>query len=90
MNEDSRVVQFEEKPISASSHTISYGIYRKPWRLSIGRRMRPGEEGRYDFVKDVLIRYKDVKRIYGYEMKEYWSNIASVEAYYQTNMDFLH
>ena len=52
--------------------------------------MRSGGEGRYDFVKDVLIRYKDVKRIYGYEMKEYWSNIASVEAYYQTNMDFLH
>lgn len=47
------------------------------------------EEGRFDFVKDVLIRYKDVKRIYGYKMDTYWSNIASVESYYKTNMDFL-
>lgn len=30
-----------------------------------------------------------MKRIYGYKMKEYWSNIATVESYYQTNMDFL-
>ncbi|MDE7045169.1 MAG: glucose-1-phosphate adenylyltransferase subunit GlgD, partial [Acetatifactor sp.] len=47
------------------------------------------EEDRYDFVRDILIRYKDVKRIYGYKMKEYWRNIASVEDYYGTNMDFL-
>ena len=46
-------------------------------------------EGRWDFVTDILIRYKNMKRIYGYKMKEYWSNIASVDSYYQTNMDFL-
>ena len=46
-------------------------------------------EDRYDFVRDVLIRYKNLKRIYGYKMKEYWSNIASVDSYFQTNKDFL-
>ena len=30
-----------------------------------------------------------MKKIYGYMMEGYWSNIASVESYYQTNMDFL-
>ena len=30
-----------------------------------------------------------MKRIYGYKMEEYWSNIATVESYYRTNMDFL-
>ena len=30
-----------------------------------------------------------MKRIYGYKIKEYWNNIASVEDYYRTNMDFL-
>ena len=44
---------------------------------------------RWDFVTDILIRYKNMKQIYGYKMKEYWSNIATVESYYQTNMDFL-
>jgi glucose-1-phosphate adenylyltransferase len=30
-----------------------------------------------------------MKKIYGYMMDTYWSNIATVEAYYNTNMDFL-
>jgi glucose-1-phosphate adenylyltransferase len=47
------------------------------------------EENRYDFVQDILIRYRGLKRIYGYRMEDYWSNIASVEDYYRTNMDFL-
>ena len=89
MNEDSRIVQFDEKPMAASSHTISCGIYVLRRRQLIELIERSIEEGRHDFVRDVLIRYKDVKRIYGYKINEYWSNIASVESYYQTNMDFL-
>ena len=47
------------------------------------------EEDRHDFVTDILIRYKNMKRIYGYKMEDYWSNIATVDSYYNTNMDFL-
>ena len=47
------------------------------------------EEDRYDFVTDILIRYKNLKKIYGYKIKDYWSNISTVDAYYKTNMDFL-
>ena len=43
----------------------------------------------YDFVRDILIRYKNLKRIFAYRTTDYWSNIASVESYYETNMDFL-
>lgn len=50
---------------------------------------RCAEENRFDFVTDILIRYKNMKRIYGYKMNSYWSNIATVESYYKTNMDFL-
>ena len=89
MNDDGRVIQFDEKPMAASSHTISCGIYVIRRRQLIELIEKSIEEGRHDFVKDVLIRYKDVKRIYGYKLQEYWSNIASVESYYQTNMDFL-
>ena len=40
-------------------------------------------------MTDILIRYKNVKRIYGYPMESYWNSISSVESYYETNMDFL-
>ena len=40
-------------------------------------------------LQDILIRYKNLKKIYGYKIDHYWSNIATVDSYYNTNMDFL-
>ena len=88
-NEDGRIIDFEEKSMVATSNTISCGIYVVRRRLLIEMIERCAEEDRYDLVKDVLIRYKDMKNIYGYKMQEYWSNISSVEDYFTTNMDFL-
>lgn len=89
MNEDSRIEEFEEKPIVAKTNTISCGIYVIRRRQLIEMIERCAEEGRYDFVNDILIRYKNMKRIYGYKIKDYWRNIATIEDYYDTNMDFL-
>ena len=89
MNEDSRIVEFEEKPLIAESNTVSTGVYVIRRRQLIEMLQTAAEEGRYDFVKDILIRYKNVKNIYGYKMNGYWSNIADVNDYYRTNKDFL-
>lgn len=89
MNEESRIEEFEEKPIVAKTSTISCGIYVIRRRLLIELLERCAEEDRYDFVRDILIRHKDMKKIYGYKIRDYWRNIASVEDYYATNMDFL-
>lgn len=89
MNEDSRITDFEEKPLVAQSNTISAGVYVIRRRQLIEILEKSAEENRFDFVTDVLIRYRNIKRICGYKMKSYWSNIASVEDYYRTNMDFL-
>ena len=88
-NEDGRIVEFEEKPMVAQSNTISTGIYVIRRRQLIEMLERCAEENRHDFVTDILIRYKNLKRMYGYEIKDYWNNISTVEAYYRTNMDFL-
>ena len=89
MNEDGRIEEFEEKPMVSNSNVISTGIYVIRRRQLIELVERSAMEDRHDFVKDILIRYKNLKRIYGYKMQDYWSNIASVESYYKTNMDFL-
>ena len=89
MNEDYRVEDFEEKPLQARSRTISCGIYVIRRRLLMEMIEKCAEEDRYDFVRDILIRYKDQKKIYGYKIKDYWRNIASVEDYFGANMDFL-
>lgn len=89
MNEDCRIEEFEEKPIISSYNTISTGIYVLRRRQLIELIERTAQEGRHDFVSDILIRYKNLKRIYGYRIDTYWNNISTAEAYYQTNMDFL-
>ena len=89
MNEDCRIEEFEEKPIVAKTNTVSCGIYVIRRRQLIEMIERCAQEGRHDFVKDILIRYKNLKRIYGYKIQDYWNNISTVEAYYKTNMDFL-
>lgn len=89
MNEHMRIQDFEEKPMFAKSNIISTGIYVIRRRLLIDLVERCVEDERFDFVKDILIRYKNLKRIYGYMMDDYWKNIATVDSYYATNMDFL-
>lgn len=89
MNEENRIEEFEEKPLVAKTNTISCGIYVIRRRQLIEMIEKCASEDRYDFVRDILIRYKDVKKIYGYKIRDYWRNIASVDDYFQTNMDFL-
>lgn len=90
LDEDNRVLDFEEKPVETDIRTVSAGIYVIRRRLLIELLQKSYEEDRFDFVKDILIRYKNVKRIFGYNLESYWSNIATVESYYRTNMDFLN
>ena len=89
LDETMRIEDFEEKPMLATSNMISTGIYVIRRRLLIDLIKHCAEEERHDFVTDILIRYKNLKRMYGYEIKDYWSNISTVAAYYRTNMDFL-
>ena len=89
LNSDGRITQFEEKPMVAESNIYSCGIYVIRRRQLIELIERCASEDRYDFVRDILVRYKNLKRIYAYQLDSYWSNIASVESYYKTNMDFL-
>ena len=86
---DGRITEFEEKPVRALSHTVSCGIYVVRRRQLIEMIEKAADENRYDFVSDILIRYKDLKRIYAYKTTDYWKNISTVQDYFNTNMDFL-
>jgi len=86
---DGRINEFEEKPMVSSSSTVSTGIYVIRRRQLIDLIEKCAKEDRYDFVTDILMRYKALKKIYAYKMETYWSNISTVESYFKTNMDFL-
>lgn len=87
---DGRILDFEEKPVESHNRLVSCGIYVIRRRQLIELIEKCAQEDRYDFVRDILIRYKNLKRIFAYRMTEYWNSVSSVEAYYETNMDFLN
>lgn len=89
LDEDQRVVNFEEKPIEPESRVVSTGMYIIRRRLLIDLIEEIAKEERYDFVNDILIRYRKQKKIYAYVHDGYWRSIASLKSYFQTNMDFL-
>ncbi len=86
---DGRITEFEEKPVVVNSNIISCGIYIVRRRLLIELLEVAASEDRYDFVKDILVRYRNKKKLYAYMHEGYWNNISDVNAYFQTNMDFL-
>ncbi|MBE5910848.1 glucose-1-phosphate adenylyltransferase subunit GlgD [Pseudobutyrivibrio sp.] len=89
MDRSGRIVEFEEKPMVANSDIVSAGVYVIRRRALIDLLEECNREGRYNFVTDILIRYKSMKKIYGYMMEGYWANIADVDSYFKANMDFL-
>ena len=89
LDDDGRIRDFEQKPLITDSHTVSCGIYILRRRHLIELIEECAEDDRHDFVSDILVRYRDIKAIYGYRLNSYWSNIASLDDYYRANMDFL-
>jgi len=89
LDEDCRLIEFEEKPLEAFSSIISLGIYvmRRELLIELIETIIP--QGRYDFVRDIVIRYRKQKRVYGLMYEGYWAGINSIESYYNINMDFL-
>ena len=87
--EEGRVTEIDEKPLETNLSTVSTGIYIIRRRLLIELIEKAAEEDRHDFVRDILVRYKNLKKIYAYKLDTYWSNISTVNSYYKTNMDFL-
>ncbi len=89
IDEENRITDLEEKPISPMGNLVSTGIYVIRRRLLIELLEEIIKEERYDLVTDVIIRYRKQKKIYAYIHEGYWKSIASMEGYYKANVDFL-
>ena len=65
--------------LAVGVESLYLGIYIIRRRQLIELIERCAAEDRVDFVRDILVRYKNLKRIYAYKIDSYWSNIASAE-----------
>ena len=89
LDENNKVLDIEEKPIVPQTNIINTGIYVIRRRLLIDLLEEVAAEDRYDFVTDIIIRYRRQKKIFAYMLQDYWENVSSIESYFKVNMDFL-
>lgn len=90
LDDDMRMLDFEEKPIEPQSTIASLGIYVIKRELLIKILEDIITESRYDIVKDIIIRYRRKLKIYAYMFSGYWNTLNSIQAYMDVNMDFLN
>lgn len=89
LDNDLRVVDFEEKPLEPQGTTASLGIYVISRELLIHLLDEVENEGRYSLVNDIIIRYRRKLKIYAYMFEGYWKTLKDIREFYNINMDFL-
>jgi glucose-1-phosphate adenylyltransferase len=91
VDDDARVVEFDEKPAEPRSTLISMGIYIfdpeiLTQRLTEDSRMRGSA---HDFGKDVIPRMVGMDRVFAYHFPDYWQDVGTIASYWEANMGLL-
>lgn len=92
LDEDGRIIEWDEKPDRPKSNLISMGIYVFNRQALIEQLIADAKcDSAHDFGHDVIpamVEHPEM-RVYGYEFNDYWRDVGTIEAYYDGNMDLL-
>jgi glucose-1-phosphate adenylyltransferase len=92
VDDDDRIVEFEEKPDHPRSNLISMGIYVFNRQALIDQLVADSQaDTTHDFGADIIPAMVDdpLARVYGYRFDGYWRDVGTVESYFDGNMDLL-
>ncbi|MDR1150103.1 MAG: glucose-1-phosphate adenylyltransferase subunit GlgD [Clostridiales bacterium] len=90
IDENNRLVNFDEKPLDPKSDNIFAGIYIFSRDMLIEILETILSQNRYDLISDIIIRYRKKLKIMAYEIKSYWNVLNNIESFYRVNFDFLN
>src|SRR4051794_25170428 len=86
LDENERVVEWQEKPKQPKSDLASMGVYvfsKKALRRYL-------TDDRPDFGKDVIPAMLDADaRVFGYRYNGYWQDVGTIQSFWETNMALL-
>jgi glucose-1-phosphate adenylyltransferase len=89
LDDNNRVIAFEEKPSQPKSNLASMGIYVFNKDILCEVLEDAHRRGLKDFgsqiIPDAIAKYQ----IYGYKYQGYWRDVGTIEAYWQANMDLV-
>ncbi len=86
VNEENRIVEWEEKPANARSNLASMGIYVFDTDYLL-QSLRAGKE--VDFGHHILPKAMKEGHLYAYKFHGYWRDVGTVKAFWDANIDLL-
>ncbi len=89
-DENSRIVDFEEKPANPRSNLASMGIYIFNWNVLREALISMANVPNCDFGKHIIPQcHSNGKRIFAYEYNGYWKDVGTLGSYWEANMELI-
>ena len=92
VNQENKIVEFEEKPDNPKNNMASMGIYMFNWKELREYLIKDDEnpDSDNDFGKNVLpMMLEEGKKMYAWVFDGYWKDVGTVKSYWEANMDLL-
>jgi glucose-1-phosphate adenylyltransferase len=89
LDDNQKVVAFEEKPSQPKSNLASMGIYVFNKDILFDVLEDAHHRGLQDFGSQVIPEAIAKYQVYGYKYQGYWRDVGTIEAYWQANMDLV-
>lgn len=92
VNDDMRIMAFQEKPEHPKSNLASMGIYVFNWKVLRKELVEDMEDdnSEHDFGMNIIpTMHAQNMRIFAYPFKGYWRDVGTIQSYFDANMDLL-
>jgi len=87
IDNENRIVDWEEKPKVPRTNLASMGIYVFDTKYLLRTLERDRKE--VDFGMDIIPRAINEDRVYAYPFYGYWRDVGTIQSYWETNMDII-
>ena len=87
IDDDNRIIDWEEKPKHPKTNLASMGIYVFDYKYLLDSLYKDREE--VDFGMHILPRAIDNDNVFAYPFYGYWRDVGTIQSYWEANMDVL-
>ena len=91
VNEENRIVRFQEKPKQPESTLASMGVYVFNADMLIEKLETDAQDpqSKHDFGGNIIPGMIEACQVYNYVFEGYWRDVGTVQSYLDANMDML-
>ena len=88
VDDNNRIVDWEEKPKEPRSNLASMGIYVFDTSYLLDTLSQDRQE--IDFGMHIIPRAIEEDRVFAYPFRGYWRDVGTIQSYWETNMDIMN